>query len=249
MSFSQRDYKGSDNLIIDSVLGYRQWSWKSNELYSMHQTDWSKGNQRAVCHRGNLNEDIEPDHEAPDPDCSCGIYAHYLPLESYHAWSDRVFGVIEASGRILMGTKGYRAEKAKIVALSGLGSHNEWFEVSRPATPEDTRSVVDFCTSIGVPYFSTVEKMVQEFPQQDLSSLGVPDLTLWEESIPLEKERRRLITEEYEKKAEENRRRDQARMDFYRMVEADDPSELLRSQYGNVSQRMIDTYKHLGGYS
>lgn len=193
-------------------------------------------------------DEVIPDHEAPHPDCSCGIYAHYLPLESYHSWSDKIYGVIEASGRILMGTKGFRAENAKIVALAGLGSHNEWFEVSQPAFPDDVRSVVDFCTSIGVPYFSTVEQMIQEFPQKDLSSLGVPDLTAWQESVPLERERRRSAEEAYKKKAEENRKRDQERMDFYRMVEAEDPTELLRKQYGNVSQRMIDTYKHLGGY-
>ena len=37
-------------------------------------------------------------------------------------------------------------------------------------------------------------------------------------------------------------------MDYYRMLNDTDPTELLRSQYGDVSQRMIDTYKHLGGY-
>jgi hypothetical protein len=246
MSFSQRDYKGTDSLIIDSVIGYRQWFFVGNSLIGTMSVDWNTGNLRAECK--NNSGEVEISHKAPHLGCTCGIYAHYLPLESYHSWSRRVFGVVEASGRILMGTKGFRAEKAKIVALAGLGGHNEWFEVVSTASEEDVQEVIDFATSIGVPYFPTVEKMVLEFPQKDLSSLGVSDLSEWQESIPKERERLRILKENYERQAEENRKRDQARMEFYRMMEADDPTELLKSQYGNVSQRMIDTYKHLGGY-
>ncbi len=240
MSFSQRDYKGTDSLILESVLGFRQWTWRNNKLHSMKRSDWSKGNQRAVCLHGvwdNL-DNPEPEHEAPHPDCSCGIYAHYLPLESYHSWSDKIYGVIEASGSILMGTKGFRAEKAKIVALAGLGSHNEWFEVERPAFSDDVRSVVDFCTSIGVPYFSTVEQMVFEFPQMDLSSLGVS-----EESLHSWRTRRDFAKEEYALKV----RRQEEFLASQKLQE----EELFRRygvKPGEGAERFVETFRHLGGF-
>lgn len=244
--FSQSDYKGSEYLILESVLGFRQWSWIRNQLVGTMSVDWNKGYLEAECKRYCRDEERACEF-SPDPDCVCGIYAHYLPLESYSSRYG-VFGVVEASGRILMGTKGFRAEKAKIVALAGYGELNEWFEVTVPGYPETTRGLVDFCTSIGVPYFPTVEKMVIEFPQKDLSSLGVPDLKEWQDGIPAQREKQRIREERFREQAEENRKRDQARMDYCRMLNDTDPTELLRQQYGNVSKRMIDTYKHLGGY-
>lgn len=243
--FSQRDYKGTEHLILESVLGFRQWSWIRNQLIGTMSVDWNKGYLEAECK--SYCQEAEISHSSPDPGCQCGIYAHYLPLESY---TNRygVFGVVEASGRILMGTKGFRAEKAKIVALAGFGEVNQWFEVVVPGIPDTTRGLIDFATSIGVPYFPTVEKMIQEFPQKDLSSLGVPDLKEWQDSIPAQREKQRIREEKFKAQAEENRKRDQARMDYYRMLNDTDPTELLRQQYGNVSKRMIDTYKHLGGY-
>lgn len=245
--FSQKDYKGTEYMILESVLGFRQWSWLRNSLIGTMAVDWNKGSLEAVCKRYSTREEEEVFHSSPDAECQCGIYAHYLPLESYPSRYG-VFGVVEASGRILMGTRGFRTEKAKIVALAGFGEVNQWFEVERPGDPDTTRGIIDFATSIGVPYFPTVEKMVQEFPQKDLSSLGVPDLKEWQDSIPEQREKQRIREEQFKIKAEENRKRDQARMDYYRMLNDTDPTELLRSQYGDVSQRMIDTYKHLGGY-
>lgn len=247
MSFSQRDYTSSNHLIIDSVRGYRQWRWYENKLISMRDTQWSKGLQVSECKK--YSEAQEDTHDSPQSDCTCGFYAHYLPLESYAYYNNRVYGVIEASGRILMGTKGFRAEKARIVALAGLGEHDEWFGVTKPAIPEEVRGLVDFCTSIGVPYFPTVEKMVHEFPQVDLSSLGVPDLTEWEESIPQMKKDRELQTALFRKNAEEARKRDQARLDYTKKLSEQKLTFDQFKSWGFNTQREYETFKHLGGYS
>ncbi len=247
MSFSQRDYKGTELLILDSVIGFRQWKWSKNKLLSMKQTEWER-TVVSECKKYFDMSDQKDIHASPDENCTCGIYAHYLPLESYQHYDNHVFGVVEGSGKLLMGTRGFRAEKAKIVALAGLGSHGEWFNVEKPAFPEETKSLVDFCTSIGVPYFSDVEKMIHEFPQSDLSSLGVPDLSEWEDSVPLEKERRELQKAAFHKRAEENKQRDQAHMDRYHRLKADPFTQEAYKRFGG-DQRMIDTFKHLGGYA
>jgi hypothetical protein len=62
----------------------------------------------------------KPPHDTPSEKCGCGFYAY---TESHHAdtlpYKDRnvVLGVIKGTGRTLMGTKGFRCEKAEIIAL------------------------------------------------------------------------------------------------------------------------------------
>jgi hypothetical protein len=238
MSFSQRDYKSTEYTIIDSVRGFKQWSWNSDrKLVSMFPGDWSNGSLTSTCSRYELDKDKSSDtHVSPDVSCTCGIYAHYLPLESYEKVRSNIFGVVEASGRILMGTKGFRAEKAKVVALAGLGACNQWFEnteKTRGVYPDD---VVDFCTSIGVPYFPTVRQMVFEFPQVDLSSLGVPDLHSW-------KTRRDYDKKQYEVKVQKQK-------EFLESQKLQE-QELFRRygvRPGEGAERFLDTFKHLGGF-
>lgn len=48
--------------------------------------------------------------------CACGFYAYHKDLESYYS-PRRAVGVIEAYGRVILGGKGFRAQKARIVGL------------------------------------------------------------------------------------------------------------------------------------
>jgi hypothetical protein len=54
-------------------------------------------------------------HSAPDINCGCGFWAYFG--ERAETGEGGVIGVIKASGLVLVGTKGFRAEKAEIVAL------------------------------------------------------------------------------------------------------------------------------------
>lgn len=195
--FSQSEYSGEEDILtIEGVIGYRQWGYSHAGLVSMKPADWSTGKLHARCERMLFEQNFK-EHKSPEISCYCGIYAHYLPLESYTRNYPAVFGVIEASGKILMGTKGFRAEKAKILALGGYGHHNEWFEVSIPEQSRYAReSLLEFCDSIGVYYFDDVEEMIHQFPQVDLTSLGVPDLSKWEEDRAFAKRHKEQI--EYE---------------------------------------------------
>jgi hypothetical protein len=67
--------------------------------------------------------DDNPGHEVPSEQCGCGFYAY---TDSLHAevtpyiksdGEEPVLGVIKGTGRTLIGTQGFRCEKAEIVAF------------------------------------------------------------------------------------------------------------------------------------
>lgn len=61
-----------------------------------------------------------PTHDAPDESCRCGFYAYteldHIELD-YNPHERMVIGVVKGTGRTLLGSQGFRSEKAEIVAL------------------------------------------------------------------------------------------------------------------------------------
>lgn len=57
--------------------------------------------------------------EGLGPDCACGFYAYHDGTVRYAISGPgcRVQGIVEAYGRLVLGTLGYRAEKARILAV------------------------------------------------------------------------------------------------------------------------------------
>jgi hypothetical protein len=102
---------------------------------------------------GSWSSTLAGDHRAPQAGCSCGIYAWYAPGDSGMV-SARVFGVIEASGLILMGERGFRAETAKIAAV-----------VTR------NRRVTAACERAGIAVYRRRRDLLRDYPPEDLSSL------------------------------------------------------------------------------
>ncbi len=50
--------------------------------------------------------------------CSCGFYAYHQGVSNYgFTGGPKVHGIIEGYGRVILGSKGFRAEKARIIAL------------------------------------------------------------------------------------------------------------------------------------
>lgn len=67
-------------------------------------------------------EKPKPTHDVPSENCTCGFYAYtddrHAETVSYHRNGDPVIlGIVKGSGRTLIGTQGFRCEKAEIVAL------------------------------------------------------------------------------------------------------------------------------------
>lgn len=107
--------------LIQPVIGYRVWRIRDGDLVSQY-TDvrWAGGPLRAEC----LSElyrrgpGLHPT-PAPDPKCSCGIYAYFRPSERLGASSDSplVLGAVVLWGRIEVHRSGMRAEWARPVAI------------------------------------------------------------------------------------------------------------------------------------
>jgi hypothetical protein len=73
---------------------------------------------RWSCVRDDCDVARAQSHSAPAPGCRCGIYGWYDLNDAMVEHSGEVLGVIEVSGRVILGTRGFRAERAKIVALA-----------------------------------------------------------------------------------------------------------------------------------
>src|SRR5258708_4706916 len=63
---------------------------------------------------------IKEEHESPHSDCSCGYYMNYFPHQTFSVfkYGVRPRAVVECSGRIILGTKGFRTQHMRLIALS-----------------------------------------------------------------------------------------------------------------------------------
>ncbi|HZR12357.1 MAG TPA: hypothetical protein VFC33_03830 [Acidimicrobiia bacterium] len=93
------------------------------------------------------------DHPAPSAGCTCGIYAWYEPDDT-GILTARVFGVIQASGVVLMGDRGFRAQHAEIVAI-----------VTR------NRRLALACEEAGIRVYRRRSELLDDFPPEDVSGL------------------------------------------------------------------------------
>jgi hypothetical protein len=80
-------------------------------------TAWRAGQQTARCRAADLS-DPDDAHRAPDPDCTCGLYAYAtVAVADEYAHARHVLAVVACWGRIIAGTRGIRAEHARVEAL------------------------------------------------------------------------------------------------------------------------------------
>ena len=92
-------------------------------------------------------------HPAPRAGCNCGIYGWYAPDDAGMV-DGSIFGAIEASGLILMGERGFRAERARITAV-----------VTR------NRRVTAACARAGIAVYRRRRDLLRDYPPDDLASL------------------------------------------------------------------------------
>jgi hypothetical protein len=100
--------------LIESVIGYRVWANNPNYLRSPWVfRNWNPGVNRAMCIQGRP-------HQAPDPDCACGLYAYYDVHDTRKFEMSPlvdVIGAVRMWGSIEMHTTGMRAEYGEVIAL------------------------------------------------------------------------------------------------------------------------------------
>lgn len=126
---SRTGMRGFDSagMAIGEVYGVRWWTLRqetgpnpvpgrlSNFLPILNGAygRWEPGDNQAVCSVGGR-------HSVPDEDCGCGFWAYWLPeaKSPLGTSKQRVLGVIKGWGDdTLIGEKGFRCARARIVAL------------------------------------------------------------------------------------------------------------------------------------
>jgi hypothetical protein len=156
-------------LVPGSLRGYRTW-WQASRRAGVRdgmlpltsvtrrQIVWASTMEatcvpRDIARSRPLSATPPDEHPAPRAGCNCGIYGWYAPDDAGILRAS-VFGAIEASGRILMGERGFRAERARITAV-----------VTR------NRRVAAACTSAGIAVYRRQRDLLRDHPPDDVSSL------------------------------------------------------------------------------
>ncbi|KAA1428790.1 hypothetical protein [Nocardioides antri] len=149
-------------LVVGELRGYRQFDLHHDGLYPRVHAQagpWHQELEPARCV-------VVPEHEAPVSGCTCGLYAWYLPGSATVALGP-VSAVVAASGRCILGDRGFRAAAARIeaVALPGHVLWNPW------AAARARRMLATRYPATRV--YATARRMIRDHPPQDLSALGI----------------------------------------------------------------------------
>jgi len=151
-------------LVAGTLRGYRKWLAlrsvpEQSDLLplasvAIRDVVWSETLSARCLASGVEYFDASYAHRAPERACRCGIYAWYQPGDPNMTGTGGVFGVIEASGLIFMGTRGFRAEHARIVAVLAYG-------------PRARRA----CARARIAVYRRYRRLVADYPPQDLRAL------------------------------------------------------------------------------
>ena len=115
---------------------------------------WVDGTNTARCR---VTPD-DPDHGAPDPECTCGFYAYASARAAdEYPHARHVLAVVACWGRVIAGSRGVRAEKARIEAI--------WMS---PKVPEYLRHAVTARYPSAV-VESDVDQLLADHPPSELS--------------------------------------------------------------------------------
>lgn len=120
-----------------------------------------------------IMEEVEPE-EPPHTmaDCACGFYGYYDGSNDYRQ-KGRVNGIVEGYGEALIGTRGFRVAKARIVALA------------IPRSVSERKAALVRRNYGALPIFTSFKQMVSEFPP-DGGEVGISpetDPEFWTRAI------------------------------------------------------------------
>jgi hypothetical protein len=122
--------------LFEPVIAFRSWRVVDGELVSPHVPQrWDEGVAVARCERldpgasasAARGEPLPFEHEAPHPDCHCGIHAYFEPRLAVPAVDfRRVLGIVVVWGRLEVHPGGVRAQFARVQALGSSSSWSSW---------------------------------------------------------------------------------------------------------------------------
>jgi len=134
---------------------------------------WTGGTNTARCRAHRPGGADAGSHEPPEPDCTCGFYAYASQTSAAEYPNARhVLAVVACWGRVVAGTRGIRAEQARVEAI--------WMSDTVP--PDLVNQVRARYPSTSV--YADKEAMLTEHPATDLDC--------YEEPAPRERAWRRI---------------------------------------------------------
>ena len=102
---------------INNAVALKMISWDSTkgEFISPARPDFiwgDEGIKSAECHKN-------PNHEPPQENCTCGIYATYdlIIAEEYQRRELNVLMLVESGGKTIIYTKGWRSQQLRFIAV------------------------------------------------------------------------------------------------------------------------------------
>jgi hypothetical protein len=156
-------FQGEPDLVPGELRGFRRWKGV-DENGGLKSTGvdytWESGQvQTARCFAGVYS--MYPPHdssETPKNGCQCGFYGWYNPADSripLAGVEGAVFGVVKATGRVILGSHGFRAEHVEIVAVCTTN------RVYKERLLKHTNYQV----------FDTEQELLEAYPPEDVSEL------------------------------------------------------------------------------
>lgn len=130
----ENEFSSGRPLILSSIKGTRSFRVNNGKLTSVVREDfvYKPGINIATCELNEFHELMNnhyrlakvseeyhyPTHRVGSKNCTCGFYAYHDPRwdGTFHIIGN-IKGVIECSGLVTQGSKGFRAERAKVIAL------------------------------------------------------------------------------------------------------------------------------------
>lgn len=112
-------FSGERGLALGSVMGHRKFSvdYKQRLVGITFPEVFRPGWNDAECGSRGIKLHRNDQHDMSHRDHTCGYYAYFDEFENEYG-SGYVDAVIEGSGETLIGTKGFRTARARLVALS-----------------------------------------------------------------------------------------------------------------------------------
>lgn len=107
-----------------------------------------------------------------EPGCRCGFYAYWTLNHHALGWSPfehYIVGVIEGFGKTTIGERGFRCEKARIVALAPRPQHPMLY---RPMVAGGLLRELE--ARYGVPVYADPDVMLKEHPPNDPPKVDQP---------------------------------------------------------------------------
>ncbi len=166
-------FQGPSATVPGALLLYRAWDvvdhLDQQQLTLLQSTgmlyNWPAScTLTATCLTSSINPSRSrgfPRHPAPNAQCDCGIYGWYSPADT-RMNAGALRGVIQATGKCILGTHGARVADAKVLAVAPGTRSYYGSEITR----EVLRSLAG-----RVQVYGSWEELVRDYPPDDISEL------------------------------------------------------------------------------